>query len=299
MQSTGASQAAITTRMWMPRGSKEHFALWQSRLHTAISSFDGFLSLEITAPDADDPEQWVVAQCFESSETLAKWVESSDRKHLFEEVGHIIEEKSRSKGVTEVFVTKVKATDMGAYRQWIGKIHEAEAQFPGFQRVYVQSPNTPSDDTWITFLQFDTVAHLEHWLQSPERRKILDEAGPLMQSLESHRMFSPFAAWFSKLPSPPAVWKQTMLILLVLYPIVMLEMLFLNPLLTGLYPAMGTFIGNAISVTLVSWPMMPLAIYFVKWWLAPSISWGRNVIGILFIVSLYLFEIFLFFHIQK
>ena len=38
----------------------------------------------------------------------------------------------------------------------------------------------------------------------------------------------------------------------------MLELRFLNPHLRALNPAVGTFIGNALSVALTTWPLMPL-----------------------------------------
>jgi uncharacterized protein len=197
-------------------------------------------------------------------------------------------------GVTEVFITKVSPQELGAYRQWIGKIHEAEVRFPGFQRVYVQSPVSEKSETWITLLQFDTVEHLDQWLQSNERQQILEEARSMVQSIESHRVTSSFGGWFGNLSAPPPVWKQTMLVLLVLFPIVMLEFKFLLPWTSYLNLSLGTFIGNAISVTLVSWPMMPLTIFFLRWWLNPTVSKRQTLIGVVIMFFLYVIEIIIF-----
>jgi hypothetical protein len=66
------------------------------------------------------------------------------------------------------------------------------------------------------------------------------------------------------------MWKTACLVLLTLFPVVMLELKFLNPHLHGLPPALATFTGNAISVLLTTWPLMPLAIRFFRPWLFPE-----------------------------
>ena len=124
----------------------------------------------------------------------------------------------------------------------------------------------------------------------------MSESEALVESWENRRLPTSFAGWFPTDPAAgkaPATWKQAMLVLLVLFPIVMLELRFLSPSLGGLNPALGTFIGNAISVTLVSWPMMPLAIRILAWWLQPRAAGGKwtTVAGLGTLVGLYTIEI--------
>jgi uncharacterized protein len=122
----------------------------------------------------------------------------------------------------------------------------------------------------------------------------------LISSIESHRIYSPFAGWFKSLQETagelPAAWKQTMIVLLVLYPIVMLELKYLNPFLTGLNPSLGMFIGNAISASLVSWPLVPIAIYFLKWWLVPKDPHRLRdtLLGTVVVLVLYIIEVAVF-----
>lgn len=202
-------------------------------------------------------------------------------------------------GVTEVFVTQVNAENEKAYRAWIAKIHQEEAKFKGFKGVYMQSPGQNGGMNWITLLQFDTPENLDRWLNSSERQEVLSEAKPLIKSLESHRMVSAYAGWFTsiaKTEGVPSVWKQTMLVLLVLFPIVMLELKYLSLLTDGLNHSLATFIGNAISVTLIAWPMMPFAILCLGWWLTPKAKkWLQiNVTGTVIVLLLYVIEIAIF-----
>lgn len=94
----------------------------------------------------------------------------------------------------------------------------------------------------------------------------------------------------------PASWKQSMVVLLMLFPIVMVELRFLLPALRGLDPVLGTFLGNAISVWLLSWPMMPIANRGLDWWLRPRPAAARRItpLGIALLLGLYMAEIAVF-----
>jgi hypothetical protein len=89
-----------------------------------------------------------------------------------------------------------------------------------------------------------------------------------------------------------------MLVVLVLFPIVMMELRFLSPLLSGLHLAVSTFIGIVISVVLIAWPFMPLAISALNWWVLPAQESPRwiNLTGIALLVALYAIEIAAFWH---
>jgi hypothetical protein len=56
------------------------------------------------------------------------------------------------------------------------------------------------------------------------------------------------------------------------------------------------FISNAISVFLIGWPLMPLAIRGLGWWLQPPAhSYRRdNLLGLLILASLFILEIAIF-----
>ena len=82
-----------------------------------------------------------------------------------------------------------------------------------------------------------------------------------------------FPGWFPAKETGgkgPPNWKTAALILLGLYPIVMLEIRYLNPQLHSLNPAIANFIGNSISVALTTWVTMPLSIKAFTPWLFPK-----------------------------
>lgn len=288
------------------------FADWQAKLNSEIALHPGFVSLEILSPILPEQPEWLLVQRFYKPEDLVGWHQSEVRKKLMDELDKYLTDSSKESmqesfsgvstmhgGVTEVFVTQVSPQNEKTYREWIARMHQAEAKFPGFRGVYMQSPSQKGGINWITLLQFDTLENLDRWLNSPERLKVLEEGKSLITSLESHRMISSYGGWFSSIVRAgelPPVWKQTMIVLLVLFPIVMLELKYLSPWTAGLNPSLAMFIGNAISVSLISWPMMPLAILFLGWWLAPKSKkrLQATIVGTLLIILLYLAEIAFF-----
>lgn len=303
-------KANLVTKIHVRNGVTIPFADWQAQLNSVVAAWPEFASLEILAPSTASQQQWVIIQSFYNAEQMAAWQASGERAALIKALQPMLDESSPSTAitetigatnqdqtVTEVLVTEVDADKEVAYRKWIAKIHQVEAKFPGFRGVYVQSPRQGQKRNWITLLQFDTLENLDGWLTSAERHKILLESHPLITSLESHRITSPYAGWFASMARGgqqlPAVWKQTMLVLLVLFPLVMLELKFLAPWTAGLNASLATFIGNSISVFLVSWPMMPLAIYFLNWWLSPKGCEKRrtNLLGALLVIALYALEV--------
>ena len=121
----------------------------------------------------------------------------------------------------------------------------------------------------------------------------LKESEVLIASLETHRVISLYSGWFSSMAKNeevPPVWKQTMIVLLVLFSIVMLEIGWLQPWLKEEPLSVGTFIGNAISVSLIAWPLMPLAIFFLGWWLIAN-DRTRTLLGTVLVVFLYIVKI--------
>lgn len=299
----------LTQRVQLRADAKEGFADWQALINAKLTAFPGFVSLEFMNL-SNSSFEWLIVQRFSNPDELTNWLMSNDfidlKKKLSKEFaqGEIKEELSSTSEsrdyVTEVFVTEVSPSKEKDFRNWIAKIHQAEAQFPGFKGVYVQAPTKVGGKNWLTLLQFDTQANLDQWLNSPNRNEILKESKSLISSLETHRIISPFAGWFKSFEEisgeAPQVWKQSMIVLLVLFPIVMLEMKYLNPLTHGINLSLAVFIGNAISVSLVSWPLVPIVIYCMRWWLAPKedIYQRNTVIGTGVIILLYIIEVLAF-----
>lgn len=300
---------AIMTKVTAQAGCETAFASWQASFTHAAATAPGFVSLEIIPAFAGAAE-WRLIQRFESPEILAQWQTSPARRRCLADLdplrgsgeGDLLDEVAPDfhslNCVTEVITTEVEAGQEDAFQTWAKSVQTAQAGFPGYMGTLVQAPISADIPYWTTLVRYSTPAQLEAWLASPQRKSLLERSDPLVSRWKSQRLSNPFGGWFPTEPDqpPPAAWKQTCLVLLVLFPVVMLEIRFLSPLLAHTPMAIATFIGNAISVSLVSWPLMKLAIFCLGWWLMPDPKHKQRVelLGLAAITALYAAEILIF-----
>ena len=148
-------------------------------------------------------------------------------------------------------------------------------------------------EDWVSILRFDAEANLQAWLASPERKKLLEEASAFTEEFHTRIARTGFDQWFPGSASgPPAAWKQNMLVVLMLYPVVFLFGAFVQtPLLSGLAGlpfAIALFIGNVASVVILAY-LVPWTSRGFGWWLRPADPRPRRteVAGTLLVVALY------------
>ena len=136
----------------------------------------------------------------------------------------------------QILRIRIKDGANTAFIAWQKMLQAEITSAKGFVSLEIFPPHDTQKQEWIIIQHFDNTANLEAWLHSNKRKHLLEDADSLVSSYESHRVTSPYDNWFSQGPKENwlLIWKQTMLILLVLFPIVMLEIRYLMPLLCNL-----------------------------------------------------------------
>ena len=265
-------------------GRDKEFGQWQVGWQTAALAA-GALSVEVWPAAPPDQLETVITARFASVEALRKWRRGDTHRKLIERVAKLVEgglvfqlvgqaavDYAVRHGVTMVMVTDIKPGREADYRAWVDRIAKLQATYPGYIGSFVQPPQH-NETGWTTVLRFDSAAHLDAWLKSDARAAMIKESEDLVQGFHAQRVDTSFPGWVPNDPAtgkPPNRWKTAGLILLTLFPLVMLEIRFLNPHLQGLNPALGTFIGNALTVALTTWPLIPLAVWAFRPWLFPE-----------------------------
>jgi antibiotic biosynthesis monooxygenase (ABM) superfamily enzyme len=260
------------------------FAQWHAAWQAAVLQSPGALSFEYWPPTPDQDEAVMVAR-FASVEALRAWRHGEDNRALIagaaelvagglvmQLAGQAASEYYVQHSATAVVITQIKAGKEDAYRAFADRIQKVQETFPGYLGSFVQPPHQ-LETGWTTVLRFDSVETLDGWLDSPQRAALVAESEELIDGFVAQRVNTSFPGWAPADPAtgkPPNMWRTASLVLLTLFPVVMLEVKFLNPLLRGLNPALGTFAGNAISVSLTTWPLMPLAIRGFRGWIFPE-----------------------------
>jgi antibiotic biosynthesis monooxygenase (ABM) superfamily enzyme len=178
--------------------------------------------------------------------------------------------------VSVVISTRIKPGSEAAYRAWELRIAAAQSKAPGFQGYRFEPPIKGVQDDWLSVLRFDSEANLEKWLASPERLQLLEEAKPFTEEFHARVARTGFEQWFQtaagSAASPPA-WKQNLIVLLLLYPVVFLfGTLVQTPLLShwmGVPFAIALFVGNVVSIVILNY-LVPWTSMRFSWWLAPA-----------------------------
>ncbi|NQU37095.1 MAG: antibiotic biosynthesis monooxygenase [Actinobacteria bacterium] len=290
----------------VPPGRSITFAGWQQRMNEVVATADGFISTEVVDP-VSPGDDFVVIYRFASTKHLQTWLHSSQRLAQLAElpadldtgdetmsvfVGH--EREHQEEPVTAVISVRVRAGNEGQYREWQKRMADVMGQQPGSIGWTVQEPIPGLQDDWVVMTRFDSETHLNGWLQSETRAKMLAEADGMIEQSRTKRTRASFDGWFHFTDGqrPPKAWQQSALVLLVLFPVVMLEVAFLSQY-TGKYFNLSeqTFIGNAISVGLTGFVLIPIAAYCFRWWLKPGISTRRRWLGAFILLVLYAISI--------
>lgn len=303
----GAS-CGIATKIVLAREAAAAWAEWQAAFTRAAVSAPGFLSLE-TIPLPGVSAEWHVMQRFNSPEALDAWRSSAPRGMMMEQLAAFqatgapaVEELApdfhATTAVTEVITTSVVRGHEEAFQTWAARMQAAQALFPGYLGTLVQAPLSSEQPFWTTLVRFASAPELENWLNSPERQAELARSDPAVSRWSSHRLSGPFSGWFASNADgvTPAAWKQGALVLLVLFPVVMLELRFLSPLLSAVPMVVATFIGNALSVALLSGLLVRLVAIPFGWWLRQEAEgrMRREIFGAVALLALYLAEIGVF-----
>lgn len=173
--------------------------------------------------------------------------------------------------VTAVISHRIRAGREPGYEEWIKGISAAAREFPGHLGVSILRPQPGAAPDYVIVLQFDTCDHLQGWLHSDIRKGWIERVQPLIREQESIQILTGLEAWF-QLPSQPGAiapkrYKQAILV----WVAVMLVSIFVHPwlgqLLTPLPLWLQLPITAAITVTLLSYLIMPRLTQWFEGWL--------------------------------
>ena len=309
---------SIVTQTSVRPERAEDFARWQGETSTEIAKFPGFIEQRLMPPKPPLQVDWVILQRFEDIAGAQRWLASPERQTRIEGIAallvgrddvHIVQDDAsaaRTAPVSAVISTRVKPGREAEYLKWEHKVAAAQSRARGLQG-YRFEPAVPGvQEDHVAILRFDSQANLDAWLESPERKKLIEEAEPLTVEFHARTVQSGFEQWFRDAAPPdappPAAWKMNMIVLLTLYPVVFLWGLLVGtPILTGVlklnFPV-ALFIGNAFSVILTSY-LVPWTANRLSWWLTAPKP-GRTLVhlqGASLLVAAYLIMILLFWRI--
>lgn len=175
--------------------------------------------------------------------------------------------------VTAVISHTVKTGLEDQYEAWLKEITPLAKTFQGHRGVNIIRPMRGSR-AYTTVLHFDTLAHLEGWLSSEARRRLIQRAEPLLDHADSVEIKTGLEFWFTPPDSTQKhakPYKQFLLTLSVIYPLTSVLPWVLRPLIEAV-PALepwvfSKLIAAMITCGLMTYVIMPRYTRLVAKWL--------------------------------
>jgi antibiotic biosynthesis monooxygenase (ABM) superfamily enzyme len=295
--SSDASAVTIVTQTTVRPDSTAAFEVWQADTNRIVATFPGFLQQTMLPPSPPAQDYWVNMQRFGDPASATGWLNSPQRLERLTMVQSLLTGRAdvhvvrgtastpASAPVSAIMSTRVKPGCEPLYRKWEQRIAVAQTAAIGLVGYRFEPPIAGVQADWLTILRFDTQENLQAWLDSPVRKSILSEAEALTEGFHYSVTRSGFDQWFPIANTGGGgalVWKQNMVVLLMLFPVVWLFGHFVQvPLLQvrlGLPFAVALLIGNLVGIILLNW-LVPWASGRFAWWLAPGAPSSRTAAG--------------------
>ncbi len=166
-------------------------------------------------------------------------------------------------------------------------MEEAQEGLDGYISTEVFPPIAGIQDNWTAVVRFDSTENLDNWMNSASRQDLLRKGNDIFEDMSIRKVETSFGAWFppgNKVgmgSNSPANWKQTLAVFAALYPLTLVITLWITePYIDTLSTSL--LIGDAISVALLSYFVMPFTNRILHFWLIPKkASWRIALVGVL------------------
>jgi uncharacterized protein len=275
------------------------YARWQQRVGQSLANWPGFLGQEVIAPNPPIQEDWFIIQQFRSAEDAQSWMQSPQLKAMLDEVRqYFVGKESISlisspepSAVSAIISCYVSPQNESAFVEWQSKVFEAESKFKGFRAHKLERPVPGFQENWTVVLTFDSDEDLNKWIESPQRKSLIEEGARYQENVSIRKTSYGFGFWLPRevgTPKQPPIFESNLLVLLVLYPTVFLWGYFISARFIDPHIPfwLALFIGNLFSTQLLGWFVAPWTFKTFGWWLQP-VPPAKKALGYIILAGLY------------
>lgn len=265
-------------------GEPSAFTAFARQVGADAASAPGFVGWQLSVLTSPLLE-WAIAVTFRDEPTLQEWLDGA---------AAVIAQHPRAS--VELFVSGIpftpgvllvrdvaEAGHEDAFIETAERLARLERVRPGYEGSSVFEP-VDHNPTWSSVIRFRTQDQLDAWLASPELSGAIPERHAQLSADSQITTASSFGSTVRVTDGHAAVtpaWKTTMTILLVLYPLVVVLSLYVNPWLAVIAPApwLSLFLSLAITMALVTWVLLPLVMRMLRRWLDPAATSRVTALG--------------------
>lgn len=179
-----------------------------------------------------------------------------------------------SDGATVVITHRVRSDKQNEYERWLEEIGPLSRASPGHLDWHIVRPIPGVTETYTVILRFATSEHLKGWMESGERKRLIEKAQPLLVGADDFYISSGLDFWFTPAGAKakvPVRWKQYLVTWSAIYPLALGVPFAVSPVLQLLgFPAsrpLTTLAVTAVIVFLMVYVIMPRYTRLVQRWL--------------------------------
>lgn len=177
--------------------------------------------------------------------------------------------------VTLVIQHKARADSLAHYEAWLKRAVTTARQQPGHLDVNVIRPDGGGRH-FTTVVRFADVELLQAWVNSAERKAMIEEVLPLLEDGDQTLIHDDPEFWFtppSSTVAPPPRWKQAVLTYMVICPMTLIIPHLLAPLFAR-FPLLTVGITANLIVNLFI--ILPVVFYIMPWVTRRCAGWLRR-----------------------
>jgi len=184
--------------------------------------------------------------------------------------------------ITLVISEVVEPSLIDEYEVWTKGINQAAQQFEGFMGVDVIRPRDHQYPEYVVIVKFDNYDHCKTWLTSSVYQQWMRRSKEFIARRSLQHQPSGLEIWFNlpqnSLPNPPqpAFYKQIVIGVIAVYPLILLANVVVAPFLQALPPLVSLLISVVFVSTLMTYPVMPYLTKILSFWLYPTTKRRRR-----------------------
>ncbi len=128
------------------------------------------------------------------------------------------------KGATVVITHRVHPGKESLYDDWLDEIGPLCRSSAGLLDWQIIRPIAGLTATYTVIIRFDTREHLENWMLSPQRKRLIEQVRPLLATEDDFTIRSGLDFWFTPEGAQariPVRWKQFLITWSAIYPLVL------------------------------------------------------------------------------
>jgi len=181
---------------------------------------------------------------------------------------------SSDTGATVVITHKVREGKHVEYETWQREIAGLCQSSTGHLDWQIVRPVAGLTDTYTVIIRFDTANHLQQWMESPTRARLIETVRPLLVKGDDFFVSSGLDFWFTPAGAKamvPVRWKQYLVTWSAIFPLVLGVQHVVHAALRWIgapdSPSVTTLAATGAVVFLMVYVVMPTYTRLIKRWL--------------------------------